>query len=413
MKDNSEMITKNDKTIVIVGLIFITVGIIFNEWIVAILISPDGKIGLFTNRVIIWVFDCISILIGLLIIKYKSYIRISGKEIIFSIAALILIIFFMEGGLRSFYFIKKKIHSPDSNFSEYIGWQTAENQSWKKNVEEYGEVIFTTSKYGFRVFGDVTTNKTKIFVLGDSYTHGTTVSDGDLYYDYLKKNNSNIEIFAYGSGGYGSLQEYMILDKYIDMINPDLILWQWCSNDYINNSHELESDSYINNNHNTRPYYINGQIKYLYPRQDYGWIYGIVQRSYLLKTIDVRLNILKYQTIGTIEDRLSADHPLVRNSMRTTSEIMDLVKKRAGNTPIVVFMADNFYGNVWIDPVSDMFKKHNIPFIKNIPDELQAARAEGITVTGVQNPHWNKIGHAIAGKVILDYLIENKLLESG
>jgi hypothetical protein len=79
-------------------------------------------------------------------------------------------------------------------------------------------------------------------------------------------------IFAYGGGGYGTLQEYMILDRYVDKINPDMVLWQFCANDLIINSHELESASFSNNNQMKRPYYENDQIKWLFPRQYRGWM---------------------------------------------------------------------------------------------------------------------------------------------
>jgi hypothetical protein len=58
------------------------------------------------------------------------------------------------------------------------------------------------------------------------------VSDGDTYYAIIKR-KLDAEVFAYGAGGFGTLQEYMILDRYVDMIHPSLILWQFCLNDFI------------------------------------------------------------------------------------------------------------------------------------------------------------------------------------
>jgi len=58
------------------------------------------------------------------------------------------------------------------------------------------------------------------------------VSDEDTYYAIIKR-KLDAEVFAYGAGGFGTLQEYMILDRYVDMIHPSLILWQFCLNDFI------------------------------------------------------------------------------------------------------------------------------------------------------------------------------------
>jgi hypothetical protein len=196
--------------------------------------------------------------------------------------------------------------------SQYLGWENKANYRFIKNLRGYGEIIYSTKEYGFRSFSDVNTRKKKIFVIGDSFTQACSVSDGWTYYDYLEKNNDNIEIFSYGGGGYGSLQEYMILDKYIDIIRPDLILWQFCPNDFINNDHELESASLKNNNHMIRPYYKEGRIEWLYPKQNYGWIYSVVQSSYLLRMLNIRLNILKAEKKGSIEDKLSPNSLMLK-----------------------------------------------------------------------------------------------------
>ena len=55
-----------------------------------------------------------------------------------------------------------------------------------------------------------------------------------------------MEVFAYGAGGYGTLQEYLILDEVVDHIRPTMLLWQFCSNDFINNDHALEVAGALN-----------------------------------------------------------------------------------------------------------------------------------------------------------------------
>lgn len=317
----------------------------------------------------------------------------------------------MEGGIRIFYIVKNKIIPRERNFSKYLGWETAANVFSKEILKGYGEIKYSTTKWGFRVFGNVNTIKTKIFVIGDSITQANTVSNGNAYYDYLKKKNNNIEIFAYGGGGYGSLQEYMILDKYIDKIKPDIILWQFSYNDIINNDHELESASFINNNHMVRPYYIQGHIEWLYPTENRGLIYKIVQSSYLLRLLDIRLKILRAEKIGSIEDKLSENQPLLKKSLITTSEILGLARKRVGNIPILAFSADNqkWLGNAFFD-ICNTYAIHYIP---GIPEAIQAAKKSGISVDGSPyDPHWNSVGHSIVGEIILNYIIKMKLLNN-
>jgi hypothetical protein len=138
-----------------------------------------------------------------------------------------------------------------------LGWKTAINYAKKgyvlnKNGSGYF-VDITTNEYGFRKFGNVKSSKTKIFVIGDSFTHAVQCGDQKPYFSYLA-NLSNFEVFAYGSNGYGNLQEYLILNRYIDQINPDIILLQLCPNDIINNHYDLEFKSTKNNNGMVRPY---------------------------------------------------------------------------------------------------------------------------------------------------------------
>lgn len=407
MKSNS----KKEKTLIVIGSLLILIGVLCNEWILTALFSSDGVIGL-SNKMIIWIFDGLCILAGFLLIKHKPCLRVSIREIMF--LAIIFILFFslMEGGLRSFYFIKNKITPRETNLSEYLGWETNANAFSKKKNKWYGEIKYSTTKLGFRVFGDINTDKTKIFIIGDSFTHGHCVSDGSMYYDYLKEYSNNIEIFAYGGGGYGSLQEYMILDNYYDMIKPDIVLWQFCSNDIINNVHELESASFRNNNHMVRPYYVKeGQIEWLYPKQDFGWIYNVIQSSYLLRKLSIRLNILKAEKVGSIEDELSENHPLFIKAAKTTSEIMYLVRKRVGNNPIVAFSVDypKWLGNTY----SDICNKYGICHIHSIPEAVKEAKESGLRVDGSPyDSHWNNVGHSIAGKIIFDYLIQRNLLNT-
>lgn len=329
--------------------------------------------------------------------------KMKKRHILFSAITFIMFLILLEGGIRAYFWIKNRIDVSERSFSEYLGWETAANVSKKQLVKGYGEIIYSTQKYGFRRFGDTKTDKTKLFIIGDSFTAGRTVSDGNTYYGYLKKHNDNIEVFAYGSGGYGSLQEFMILDRYFDEIKPDLVLWQFYSNDFVNNSHELESASLFNNNHMTRPYYENGNIEWLFPEQYGGWADKLVQSSYLLRLFNVRLNILAAEKIGTIEGELSPDHPLFRKAADTTSAIMGLARERIGDAQMVAFSVDREY---WTGSTfQDICKKNSIDIISRIPEAIEKAKRSGLKVDGLPyDGHWNSVGHSIAGEIIFRHL---------
>ena len=47
-----------------------------------------------------------------------------------------------------------------------------------------------------------------------------------------------------------------------DILNPDLIILQFCSNDFYNNSYEWESSGITRNQYVRRPYLVNNKIYY-------------------------------------------------------------------------------------------------------------------------------------------------------
>jgi hypothetical protein len=398
---------KYNKTHFVIGLVLISIGIICNEWVLGVLFSADRVIQSTENKIIILIFEILCVIVGVLLIWFRKTIR--AKEVLFSIITFFLFLLFLEGGIRFFYFVKNKITPRERNFSNYLGWETVADYHSRYIKKGYGKINYSTKKWGFRVLGDVHTNKVKIFVIGDSYTQGLTVSDGETYFDFIKDKANNVEIFAYGGGGYGSLQEYMILDKYFDIIRPDIILWQFASNDFINNEYELECASFRNNNHMVRPYYGRGQIEWRYPTQSRGLLYKIVQSSYLLRFLDIRIKILKDKKSGSIEDRLNEYHPLLKKTITTTTEIFGLVKKRIGNIPIFAFCVDN---PKWLGTaLLDICRNCDLHYIPGIPEAVLKQKELGIAVDGSPfDSHWNKNGHAIAGRIIVDYFIKNKII---
>jgi len=128
----------------------------------------------------------------------------------------------------------------------------------------------------------------------------------------------------------------------------------------------------------------------------------VVQSSYLLRLINIRMNILKAENIGSIEDEFSADHPLFKKAINTTSEIMGLVKKRIGHVPVFAFPMG------WPQIFKDICARNSIHYIDGIGTAINQARNSNVAVDGAPyDTHWNHNGHSIVGQVILDYLEKN------
>jgi hypothetical protein len=195
-------------------------------------------------------------------------------SIVFSVLA-------AEAALRFYHFLRWDISLPDGQprkmgglspitVDAELGWRATENYRHEDTRESSDgrpyAVKISQNQQGFRIFGQRSSGKPRVFVVGDSFTQATEVSDDKTYYSIMAR-LLDLEIFAYGVGGYGSLQEWLIFDKYFDFVNPHLVLWQYSTNDFINNSPELETASRINNNGMVRPYWVNHQISYVLPKQ--------------------------------------------------------------------------------------------------------------------------------------------------
>lgn len=391
-------------TLKILGVFLILTGCILNEWLLAYFLTADRS---FDNAILLLVvraFDIGCVVLGITIIKLK--IRFYKDLVIASLALFIATFALTEIGLRIYYATLSHKKPQKTIVSTEFGWVSAENLSISGPVKGYGHRSYASARDGFRVFGDLNTTKKKILVIGDSFTQAYQVSNGEAYYDYLQRHHADIELFVYGASGYGTLQEYMILNKYIDLIHPDLILLQFCKNDIFNNSFNLESIGLRDNIHMVRPYYQNGRIVYLYPSQ-FGWA---IQHSSILKILHMTFDALNQNMFSPMENRLSSEHPFVVESLQTTADILGLIKKRVKDLPVVAFLSDE--SPLLNDEVlGKLAKHHNIHFINGIPNIVQHAKKRGIVVdASPTDTHWSVNGHEIVGQAISDYLERNRFL---
>jgi hypothetical protein len=300
------------------------------------------------------------------------------------------------------------------------GWRATENvrvQTLMKNADgsEY-RVTLSQDEHGFRLFGDLTavgSRRPRVLVIGDSFTHAREVSDSKTYYAILRA-SFDAEVFAYGVGGYGTLQEYMALAEYFTMIKPDLIIWQYCPNDFINNSAALESRSTANNNGMRRPYLVNGRIEYVLPKpytrlvREYAirysrFLYFVISRVDRLLAVSSRASALERD----IETK-GLEMPEFTDAVLVTDQIMGRARRLVGDVRILAFSSQ---GGVSLRMFADISSKHDIDFLASVPDVLRAAEERGIVITTADRAHWNEAGHRIVAGVLATALKERCLID--
>lgn len=128
------------------------------------------------------------------------------------LASLGLVFLIGEGAFRVLYLFK----DPTFEWDEDLGWRTVGNLDLRYSVGDgrgaFTQVRLETDALGFRMAGLAASRRPKILVLGDSFTFAREVSQDQTYYAHLAK-ELDAELFVYGCEGYGTLQEYMILER--------------------------------------------------------------------------------------------------------------------------------------------------------------------------------------------------------
>ena len=380
--------------------------LVFNEFTLGRLFASYGEIG--NNQILLAIrlFNVYLALIGLYL--YKKTKNILFKDSVKSIVLIGIGAFiFIEIMLRSIISIRYNFYVNSISDSEKLGWKTIENVKLISKPMGYDRKIeFLTEKYGFRKFGKTNTKKRKILIIGDSFTEGVNVNNDEVYYNYLDTNK--YEIFAYGCGGYGTLQEFMIMDEYFDEINPDILLIQFCSNDIINNSYELERYNSKNNPHRIRPYLLNEDVEYLYPNMMNGALYRILDYFYIFRIL--KLQYLRFYKIEINEKNTNLDYlkDYYEKSERITLKILEIIKKRSNSIPLFSFTTD--YNEYSKKSIESIFKQSGYTYIPNVPEQLISAKNKGMKIDGMPyDAHWNHIGHKIAGKYISEFLLLNDI----
>ena len=314
------------------------------------------------------------------------------------------------------------IAGPTYKLRSKYGWTVPENVTKRHTVQDQpGQFHTVENRYfraGFKRWGNLNSPNTKVLILGDSYTQMTQVSNGEEWYGYLEKAFGTVEWFVHGTGGYGSLQEYMVLNDYIDQIKPDLVLWQFCANDYLNNFYLWDRKIYPYNNFGIRPYLEDGQIVYKLPMplpflRKYSKIADVLLAKYDAKmketTRVVPKAIKATENLPTAFQRgpLAVEYRTAGNeAYRVTLEILSMARKRARDIPFFLFSTNQFG-----DHEKSLCVEASITCIPGVWEHLERQEAQGITFGVVDDGHWNKAGNRYVGEYLVQYLRHNPVAQ--
>ena len=290
---------------------------------------------------------------------------------------------------------------------DLLGWKMTPNYSFSGTLKDLGGVAYNVKiRYdsnGFKAYGNPQSDRPGILFIGDSYTASVEVSNEKSFFNIIR-DSLNIEAFAYGHAGYGTLQEYMIFDKWLDVINPDIVVWNVCSNDFIDNFYELEMVCGYKVGER-RPYLEqNGNITYQIP---VNWFDKLQEKVFFFKWIEDRLENLK--TIITGEKKHVGEYFIAtekRNfkpfddSVNITTKIVGKIKKRLPKTTKLIAFSSDLY-QPQLDEFKKIFEHYGFSFYSSPALLVHEYENNKAVVRASDGYHWNELGH----KLIADGLI--------
>lgn len=335
-------------------------------------------------------------------------------NILLGIASMVFMLLVIEIGYRT---LRVLIHGDvryPHVYEDRMGWivspnfsKTEQNKGTAGNINS---IHFQTDSRGSRYWGNPwATSGQKVLFVGDSFTEAADVSNDKTYYSTFAK-RTGFDVYAYGVAGYGTLQEYLALQKIVaEGLVPDYLVLQFCSNDFYNNSVVAEK---LNGSlfQTVRPYYIDGNIIYLHnPILRMG-----LKHSLLFIFLQIRYEKI-YQHLFALRKWQSIEIEYLRGSrfledVRTTSHLLAKMRSTVpSTTKLLIFNSvdpiDNEANKIRQAAFVEIAKENGFELIDRPVVALAIEEAKGGNTRASDNHHWNEFGHQIVGEEIAKYFI--------
>ena len=382
-------------------LIILTPSFFINYFTLTI-IDHDNNLSLFSTILVI-IFNLLNLFFAYIYYKYSFKVLF-----FFLIYCFILAIFFD--------FISEKLFNKNSIIKESnsVGWvlKANKNVNFKQQTlhgEKYTSNFRSSKKAGFREFGNPNSFKKKILIIGDSYTGGPYSSNEKMYYsfvkDNLKKNDLDYEWFVMGAGGYGTAQQIILLKENYDEIKPDIVLHQFCVNDFFDNSIRIGNLSTSHSQYYRRPFIIDDKI--LKVDTLYSKIYRFLFKySFMFKKFDQIYIYKKFREFGRYEGIISEE--LIDESVVITNKLIFEMRKIIGEETL-------YFSTNCVDDKYTKLSEYWERIVINVsgypltkPSEiLLEMKKKGKDVMHEDGGHLNDYGNMIYGKIISEELLKN------
>jgi len=164
-----------------------------------------------------------------------------------ALAALLVTAALAELGLRLFFRANLALVDDERNllyrYDSYLGWFPIPSQG--KNLLASRTFTVVHNREGFRDPDFKTQAQNGIMFLGDSFVWGYDVDAPERFTDKLRQRHPEWTIYNLGVSGYGTDQEFLLLQKYFDSYKPRIVFLVFCvETDHDDNSSNVRYEGY-------------------------------------------------------------------------------------------------------------------------------------------------------------------------
>ena len=291
-----------------------------------------------------------------------------------------------------------------------LGWTPVPNINVKNMpvIDQDGttyRVNFSTNPLGLRYsesdwLVQPVRGSSKILVLGDSFTGDAYTSDSEAWFAFLNA-DLRAPVYAFGIGGSGTYQQFLVLEKLLPQVNPDIIILQACTND-IDNNDPAQIFTGIRNQEMRRPFLSHDGYPF-YAEGLYPSLYRLLfANSQLFAYIDNQL-AKRGVSLPFENNRTQVRAQLTLNfhggdakgiTQAALNMFAQKAKKHNPNVLLYAVLCASDEKNLW----PRLLTNSGFTYLSAPLQAVESAEESGVKVRINDGAHWNRQGNAIFGR---------------
>ena len=339
----------------------------------------------------------------------------SLRSVLAYLLVTVLFLCVLEGVYRTLGYWRNGTFRSLHEYDAELGWRTTANYV-SGQVSQFDLLgrktlrTMRTDSHGSRLWGS-RPGAPRLLVLGDSFTQAMEVSN-DMTYSAVMARNLDLDVYAYGAGAWGTLQEELMLRRLLPEIRPDALVLQFAVNDFTNNSIELEGQTVLFQQ-TVRPYLVDGKVVTRF--QDWHPYRLALRYSRLFVRLDAMIGVVMYRHYGDF-NRLPQGpqrQALERESVSITALLLQRIAASVPAGTRLYTFNRNETDTQTNRAFEDIARAAGFTVIGDLAAHVDARESATETMLAEDGVHFNVQGNELLGIRLAQYLKSQKIGSPG